>query len=412
MKNKIIYTPPPDKSITIRWLVISSISNHKCIINNPLLADDTLNTIKTLKKLGVTIKIYKNKITVYGRDPYNFKKGKINVGESALLLNLILPILLNQKHIYTINGKKTILRRSFKETISAFKKIGGKIIHKNFKLPFKTFPSKFKYKIIKTSSAQVKSSILIANVYQKIKIIEKLITRDHTEIILKYLGCKIKRKGSEIEITNIKLNPKNITIPGDISQASVFITLSILKGDDITVKNCGINLKRIGFLKKLREMGIIIKYTNIRKISGEKVANIHITPSKNIKGIIVKKDEIPFLIDEFMLLSLLLAKAQRPSILYGVNRLKNKESNRLKETIKILKKLGVKTISKKNSLIIYPSKEFKNPKIIDTKNDHRIAMLAGLLKKIFKDLKIINPGCVKKTYPNFFNDLNKIYYQH
>jgi len=410
MKNEIIYTPPPDKSITIRWLVISSISNKKTVIINPLFCDDTINTIKTLQKLGVKIKIENKKIIVWGKSLKDFKKEIINVGESALLLNLILPILINQKHTYKIYGKKTILRRSFKETITSLSKLGAKIEHNNFKLPFKTFPSKLKSKLIKTSSAQVKSLVLISGIYiGKIKIKENLITRDHTEIILKKCGCKINIKGNLIELKSVKLNtPNKVTIVGDISNASPFITLAILIGKKIIIKNCGVNPRRTGFLKKIKEAGIKVKFKNKRIISGEKVSDIFITPSKNLKGLKIKRNEIPYFIDEFMLLCLILGKAKNASIIYGVDRLKNKESDRLKETINILKKLGVRTKYNKNKLIIYPVKKFKNPEIIDTKNDHRIAMLGGILKKIFTNIKIKKPNCVKKTYPSFFNDIGKL----
>jgi len=409
MKNEIIYTPPADKSITIRALVISALAEGKSIITNPLLSDDTLNTIKALKKLGVRIKIKDKKITVYGNGLYGFKKAKINVGESALLLNLLLPVVLNQKYIYEITGRKTILKRNFKETIKALTKLGANIKHHNFKLPIKTYPSSLKPKTIRTSSAQTKSTLLISGLYTgRTKIIENLITRDHTEIMLKKYGCKIKTNNKSIELIKENLKPQKIYIPGDISQASVFITLVILTNKKILIKNCGINPRRLGFINQIKKAGIKAKCLNRKIISGEATADIYIEPIPKIKGLNIKKRDLPSFIDEFILLSLILSKAKDKSVIEGVDRLKNKESNRLEETIKMLKKLGVRSEYQKDKLIIYPVKEFENPKTIDTKNDHRIAMVAGILKKIFSDMKIKKSGCVKKTYPDFFKDINKM----
>ncbi len=409
MEKQIIYTPPPDKSITIRALVLASLSPKKTEIINPLISDDTLNTIKTLRKLGAKISINKNKITVIGFDKKNARKTKINVGESALLLNLLLPILLNQKHIYIINGKKTILTRNFKQTIKAFKELGAKIEHKNFKLPVITYPSRLKSKTLKVMSAQTKSALLLASLYgTKIKIKDPLKTRDHTEKMLELYGAKLKRKNNMIWISKAIFKPRNTKIPGDISQAAVFITLAILLKRKITIKNCGINPLRTGFLNSISKMGVKVKFKNKKIISNEKVADIVITPEEKLKPIRLKN--ITSLIDEIMLLCLLSSTARGKSIIKNIQALKNKESNRAKTIHEILKKLGVKTLLKKNEIIIEGPTDFKPVNEIDTQQDHRVAMVGGILKKIInKRLKIKNPECVKKTYPNFWKDINSFF---
>ncbi|HOJ85939.1 MAG TPA: 3-phosphoshikimate 1-carboxyvinyltransferase [Elusimicrobiales bacterium] len=405
--EKIIYTPPPDKSITIRALILSSISEKKIKIRNPLISEDTLNTVRTLKKLGSEIKTEKNIISVKGFGKYGAKKAAINVGESALLLRLLLPILIHQKYSYKITGKKTILRRSSKDTVTALKKMGAEIIHNNYKLPFTINPSILKPLNFEVKSAQTKSALLIASLYSgKIIINDKYRTRDHTERLLDYFGMKIKKKKNMIWLENFKIKPKDIQIPNDISQASVFITLAILSGKEIIVKNCGINPTRIGFLNSLKKMGVKIKYKNKKILSAEPVADILVKPTKKIKPITIK--DITSLIDEVMLLSLIAAKADGITRISNAKSLSNKESDRLKEIYNILKKLGVKVNLYVGKLTIEGPSEFKNINFIDTKGDHRIAMIAGIIKKtINPKLKIKNPNCVKKTYPYFWKDLTR-----
>ena len=164
--RKIIYTPPPDKSITIRALVLGALCGKKIKIKNPLYCDDTKNAIKALKKLGCLIKTEKNELLIKGPGMYGWKKNvTINVGESALFLRLILGVLINQQAGYTINGEKTILRRNFKDTIHPFIKMNAKIVHSNWHLPLIISPSTISPAMIETSSAQVKSSFLIQSLY-------------------------------------------------------------------------------------------------------------------------------------------------------------------------------------------------------------------------------------------------------
>lgn len=404
---KIIYTPPPDKSITIRAMVISSLIKGKTKIINPLISDDTTATIKNLKKLGVQIKKTRKYIIVKGVGLYGFKKSDIDVGESALFLRLILPVLLNQKHSYYIKGKKTILKRNFKETLIAFKKMGAKIEHNNYFLPFKTYPSILKSITYKTTSAQTKSSLLIASLYTNgIKVIDFQKTRDHGERILEYLGCKIKKKKNTIELVEKKLKSKDIIIPGDISQASVFITLSIFLNKNIIIKNCLINKTRMGFIDAIKKMGCRIKYINKKYISNEAISDICIYPPKDLKPIIIRN--ITPLIDEVMFLSLLCSKANGKSIIEGIKIIENKESNRYKKIVEILSNLGIRLKKENNRLIIYGPNEFKKIDFIDTSYDHRIAMLAGIIETIQgKKIKIKNRNCVKKTYPDFWKSLNQ-----
>ncbi|NLH39924.1 MAG: 3-phosphoshikimate 1-carboxyvinyltransferase [Elusimicrobia bacterium] len=406
-EKKIIYYPPADKSITVRALVIASLCSEKIIIKNPLISDDTVNSVKALIRLGVNIKNGSDFIEVTGKCKYGFHQRDIDCGESALFLRLILPVLLNQKKTYRITGKKTLLRRSFKDTLSAFESMGAHIKHNNYHLPITVYPSELKPVKYRTSSAQTKSSLLIASLYTKeIKIIEDVKTREHTERILEYLGCEIKKNGNKLYIAKNQLMAKNLEICGDISQAAVFITISLFIGREILVKNCGINPLRTGFLKAISDMGVVVKINNKRYISNELVGDILIKPPKILKAI--KIYNITPLIDEVFLIALLMASADGVSEIKNTEMIRNKESDRENEIINLLHMLGVSFKKKKNSIVIYGTKSFKKISCIDTKGDHRLAMVAGVLKIINNPkIKVKNKSCVSKTYPDFWDDLIK-----
>jgi len=405
--KKIIYYPPADKSITVRALVIASLCNKKIIIKNPLISDDTANTIKALSVLGVHIKTHRDFIEVTGKGKYGFSNGNIDCGESALFLRLILPVLLNQKKIYKITGRKTLLRRNFKDTLSAFESMGAVIKHQNYHLPITVYPSELKPVIFEISSAQTKSSLLIASLYTSgIKIIENQKTRDHTERLLRYFGAEISKNRNKIYLKKNNLKPKDIVVCGDISQASVFIAASIMLKREIAVMNCGVNPLRTGFLKAISDMGARIQIKNKKLISNELVGDILVKPPKILKA--VRIDNITPLIDEVFLIAMLMAGAVGVSEIKNTDMIKNKESDRESEILNLLHMLGVSFKKKKNSIVIYGGKSFKKINRIDTLGDHRIAMLAGILKIINNpELKIKNKDCVSKTYPDFWNDLIK-----
>ena len=141
-------------------------------------------------------------------------------------------------------------------------------------------------------------------------------------------------------------------------------------------------------------------------ISNDLVGDILVNPPKILKA--VRIDNITPLIDEVFLIAMLMAGAVGVSEIKNTDMIKNKESDRESEILNLLHMLGVSFKKKKNSIVIYGGKSFKKINRIDTLGDHRIAMLAGILKIINNpELKIKNKDCVSKTYPDFWNDLIK-----
>lgn len=409
--KKIIYTPPPDKSITIRALVISSLIKSKIKIENPLIAQDTISTINALRKLGCNIKVENKRIYIKGVGLYGFKKNiKINVGQSALLLRLLLPILINQNASYTIVGKATINRRNFKDTIKIFLDLGAKIKHEKWHLPIKIYPSKLKTGFFETDSAQVKSSLLLASIYKKdIWVKEKTKTRDHTERFLRYIGLKIKKQKGYVTVEDFKpnLEQKRFRIYGDFSSAAPFITAALLSKKEILVKDCFINKRRIGFLEALKKTGCKIRIIKKKISLNEYTGDIYIKPPTNIKPINIR--EITTMIDEIILLSIFLSYAKGISTISDLDRLENKESNRKKVMIEILNKMG-SFLSYKNGVLKIKGSKLKTIEKINSYQDHRVAMAGAVLKLINNPkLKISDAGCVTKTYPNFWKDFKNIF---
>ena len=260
-------------------------------------------------------------------------------------------------------------------------------------------------------SAQVKSAILLAGLYAEgpTSITEPLSTRDHTERLLKYLGARISSGGLNLYLRPGRFTAKNIKVPGDISAAAPFITAAcLLPGFKLTIKSVGLNPGRTGLISALKAMGARITVKPAAAAS-EPEGEIIVYGSK-LKGIRIRPDEVPSMIDELPLLALAASRAQGVTVISGVGELRHKESNRLQATLALFKTLGLEAGTGKDSLIIKGNQFLTGGKPAEAFNDHRIAMtaaVAGLLAA--KPVKIKDPACVNKSYPAFFADFKKVF---
>ncbi len=406
---------PSDKSITHRAIMLSSISKDYVTVKNPLLSEDTISTINCMRNLGVNIDISKNELKIKGVGLHGLKKPPLlNSNNSGTTMRLLTGILCGQNFSSEITGDSSLINRPMDRIIIPLSKMGASIRSKydNKKAPLIIDPPNFieNKEIFVTKSAQVKSSILFFGLYSpfSVSVKEKFKSRNHTYLMLKSMGASIKKENDLITLNHTeKLNGTDINIPSDISSASYFIALSLLlKNSEILIKNVGINKTRIGILNVLKRMNADIKILNKRKYNEEDVGDI-LVKSSYLKSTIIKESEIPLLIDEIPVLSVLMALSEGKSKILGASELKYKESNRLSLIYKNLKNMGAKIKINNDNIEILGVESLKGAKIL-TKSDHRIAMaftIAGLVAD--NDTKIKNSECVNISYPEFFNTIEK-----
>ena len=261
--NKSI-TIDGDKSLSIRWALIASQASGKSTSFNLLKSDDVLNTLSCLKKLGVKIKIFKNKCEIFGNGLNSFKYKKnivLNAGNSGTLGRLILGLLVHSKYKIKIKGDKSLSKRDFLRVTKPLEKFGANFETKNGRLPIIIYGTNNSSPInyIEERSAQCKSSIMLAALNTTgTTFINAKKSRDHTELLLKYLKLPIKIKKDNkkdfIAINGKKnIKPLNYKIPSDMSSGSFFIILTALsKKSKLKIKNVNINPTESVFLKFLK----------------------------------------------------------------------------------------------------------------------------------------------------------------
>jgi len=303
--------------------------------------------------------------------------------------------------------------------INPLKKMGACIESNNDKLPIIVRGKKLKgikYEL-DIPSAQVKSGISLAALFidDQTEIIEKNITRNHTEIMLKLFEANIEIKkinqNNHIFIRgNKELKPKNISIPSDLSSAAFLIVAALInENSKIEMKNINLNSTRSGFLTTIIRMGGQVIIKNKKEVNGEIVGDIHVKHSK-LKGCELDKDMAKLMIDEFPILSIAASFANSPSIFRGLEELKIKESNRLELIRHNLENCGVYCEINNNNLLIDPTKKFDcKSNIIKTNTDHRIAMAFAIMgTKLGVNLKIQDSEYINTSFPGFNKEINSV----
>ena len=394
--NKIIKVDS-DKSMSIRSFLIGSISQNISEVKNVLESEDVISTIKACKKLGTKIqKVKSNTYRIYGKGLGSFfikKNTKLNFGNSGTLARLIIGILSTTPDIeIKIQGDHSLNKRSMKELIILMSKFGAVFLPKNkFNFPLKMISSKIPFGINYKAgeSAQLKSATILAglNSYGNTIIEEKIISRDHTENLLKknkdVININRKNKRKIIKIFGKKkLNPININVSGDPSSAAFFTALTLLNpNSSLKIKNVGLNSTRIGFYKILMKQKAKIEFINLKKQNNELSGDILVRSSK-LTPIKTPPEIYPSTTDEYLLLFLIAGFQNGISIFKGISGLANKESSRAHEMKKILNQLGVKCVLNKNIMKIYGNGMINASKkkiVVANLGDHRVAMCAFIL---------------------------------
>lgn len=417
--NGDIYMPG-DKSISHRAAILGAIAEGVTEIKGFLMSEDCLATLRCLSSMGVQVKAdravdcAKAKVKIVGKGLYGLKKPftPLYVGNSGTTIRLLAGILAGQRFYTEITGDKSIIQRPMARIIMPLRKMGAQIwgLRQRDKAPLYIKGSKLRgiQYALPVPSAQIKSALLLAGLYADgITIIKESVrSRDHTEIMLRFFGADIKQKDDNITLNPSKrLCARKLNVPGDISLSAFFIVAAlILDGSEIVIKSVGINPTRTGIIDILKAMGACIIIKNKTSINGEDVADICVRSSA-LRGIEIKPETIPRLIDELPVLAVAAAFAEGTTTVRGAQELRVKESDRIKAICEGLLRLGVDIQQTHDGFVV------KGPnRLIGTRvrsfGDHRIAMALTVAGLAAEGQTVIDDiSCVNISYPGFFENL-------
>ena len=414
-----------DKSISIRCVLLASQGIGKSKIYNLLESEDVINSLKSVKKLGIKYEKKSSYYLIRGFGLSGFKTNKkisLNAGNSGTFARLILGLLVNSANEIKIVGDESLSTRDFSRVTEPLKKFGAIISSNKNNLPVRIVGTNFLRPINyfeRLGSAQCKSAVILAAIKTpgKTKIKAKK-SRDHTELLLKNLNfpIKVKKKKNfdyiEVDGQN-NFKGFNYTVPGDISSSAFFLVLTLLsKGSKLKIKNVNVNKSRIGIIKILNMMNANILLKRKRMYKGEAVSDIYVESKSNLKSIKCPKNLNSSAIDEFLLIFLVAAKSNGVSTFKNLSELNKKESPRLDIAVNFLKKIGVKVIRNKDDIKIYGNSnlELSSKFIIkDFKKDHRVFMMSCVAAlTLGGKWKIYDKSSINSSFPKFLRIIKKL----
>jgi len=427
---------PGDKSISHRSIMCAALAEGTSTINGFLAGEDCLATLDAFTKMGVDIKIDKNKVVVHGVGLHGLKvpDSELYLGNSGTSMRLMSGLLAGQNFSTVLTGDTSLSIRPMDRVVIPLSLMGANITaNKEGKPPLKIIPSKELNSLtyeLPIASAQVKSCLMFASLYSKgpVVITESIQTRNHTELMFRKFGIDVVVSiiGDTREIKVIppqSFMSTDINIPADFSSAAFLILAALITPDsNITLRNIGINPTRIALLDVLQEMGANISLSNSPD-EYEPCADITVRASK-LKGVELDSDLIPNLIDELPVLFIAAALAEGQTNIKGAEELRTKESDRLEAMSNSLKGLGVHFKEYDDGIRIEGLNQAFNTSnagmpfkatSIDSYGDHRIAMASAIACTRAKSESIIkNTKNVVTSFPNFLDvckevgiDINK-----
>ena len=397
---------PADKSISHRAVMFASLAKGKSVIKNFSSGQDPHSSLKVCKALGINANFENNSLIIYSKGVLSKPIQELDCGNSGTTMRLMSGILAGQKFNSTLIGDESLSKRPMKRVIEPLSLMGAKIESNEFKAPLKIYGNELNpiNYISKLASAQVKSCILLAglNIDGQTSFTEPYVSRNHTEIMLKYMGANISVNNTTVTIEKSELEPKTIEICGDISSAAYFIVAGlIVPNSKIILKNVGLNPTRTGILEVAEKMGGNIEILDKRNISGEDIGDIQISYS-DLKACTIEGDIIPRLIDELPVIAVLATQAKGTTTIKDAQDLRNKESDRIKAVVTELKKIGANIEETIDGFIINGKQSLKGDSEVETYHDHRLAMslyVAGLICN--KPISINGFEWVDISFPEF-----------
>jgi len=407
--NSFNFTKMPfgDKSVSHRALILAAIACEPSTYNNMGICDDVLSTADCLVKLGAKISFDGEKATVIPFEKAN-NDVILNCGNSGttarLLGGLVSGLGIKAKFI----GDKSLTNRPIR-IIEPLTAMGAKITQAKDCL-FEINPSVIKGITFQTPyiSAQIKSAVLLAglNADGETTVIEKVITRMHTENMLKAFGGNIieNNKGlyNEITVKKSPLKGVNMTVPNDFSTAAFLLPLGLKYG--IKIENVLLSKERTGFLRLLEKAGAEIKVVQTGDFCGEPTGDVTVYHSE-IKPFTVEAKDVSDMIDEIPVACVTACLADGVSEFYGLSELKYKESDRITETANLIKSIGCRAEILDDGLLIQGNGKIDGG-IINPNGDHRIAMsavTAGILSD--KGVTVKGAECIGVSSRNFLKML-------
>ncbi len=399
---------PGSKSYTNRALVVGSLADGETTLRNSLVSEDTEFMINALGKMGVELTCDGNEIRINGTSgDIKAPREEVYVGNAGTTIRFLTGLASLARGKTRITGDARMQKRPIEDLLEGLRNLGVNcysvsgsgcppVIIEGGNLRGGTV------ELNASKSSQYLSSILMVAPYSKEDVEIKahgLTSKPYVDIttdVMNAFKVVVENKDSTFRVrAGQRYKCREYRIEGDYSSASYFFAAAAITPGKIRVGN--LNPKSVQgdrrFLDILREMGCEIE-----------VGDVWVEVRGNeLRGVDVDMNEMPDLVPTLSIIALF---AEGGTEIRNVGNLRIKETDRLRALATELRKVGAEVRQSADSISIKPGK-IKGA-VIDTYNDHRMAMCFSILGLRVPRVRIRNPGCVDKSFPGFFDKLSQI----
>jgi 3-phosphoshikimate 1-carboxyvinyltransferase len=410
---------PGVKGISQRAVLLGAVAEGESEIRGFGRAEDTEAAVRIVRDLGAEAEDDGGdvvRIRGAGLRGLREPEGPLDCGNAGTVLRLASGLLAGQAGRFILTGDESLSRRPQERIAEPLREMGARVETNDGHAPVlieggRLQPIRYQPPM---ASAQVKSAVLFAGLYADggpTTVVERIPSRDHTERLLRELGVPVSRRGTDVSVQSVeRIAPFRIEIPGDFSAAAPFIlAATLLHGSELLVEGVNINPLRTGFLDVLERMRANIAVFNRRKVSGEPVADLEVRAGELV-ATVVRRREVPTLIDELPLFALAAGLARGESFVYGAGELRAKETDRIETVTNALRALGVRITPSDDGFRVrgVPTRP-KGGGVVYANGDHRIAMLGaigGLVSR--QGTEVEGAESVSVSFPGFFDLLESV----
>ncbi len=404
-------TPPGDKSISHRAVILASLATGQSRIEGLLDSEDVRATVNACRQLGMTLREDGDDLLLDGVGVHGLSAplAALDMGNSGTAMRLLAGVLAAQPFCSELIGDRSLNARPMRRIVHPLALMGARIQTAESGTPPLLISGNSQLQGIHykspVASAQVKSCLLLAGLYAQGEtwVSEPRKSRDHTEKMLPSFGVPLTDHGAVSG--GSRLIATHVRVPGDISSAAFFMAAAVmLPGSSLTLNKVGLNETRDGIIRVLEAMGADLQIVNRRMYGEEAVGDILIRHKGRLQGIDIPLPWIPSLIDELPIIMALAAVSDGLTRIRGAEELRVKESDRIAVMARGLESMGVR-------LTEYPDgMDIEGGAIrggrVDGAGDHRCAMSFCILGQLAdSDLEVRGCGNIDTSYPGFVHDL-------
>ncbi len=402
---------PGSKSYTHRALIAAALSDGVCTVRNPLRSQDTRLTLAALEKMGAEVADHEQTIAIHGLNG-RFKPcaEPIYLANSGTSMRLLAGVAALGQGTYTLTGSPRMYHRPIGHLLAALNRLGiGARAVENNSCPPVEIPGNRAFggsvAINCSVSSQYLSSLLLmapcTPTGMSITVSHGPVSRPYVNMtvdILKRFGIQVQRDGyTRFEVAgNQTYRAGDYTVEPDASQAGYFWGAAAITGGSVTVKGVSVNSSQgdVGLARVFEQMGCRVNHES---------DGITVTGGA-LRAVTVDMADMP---DMVPTLAVVAAFADGTTVIENVSHLKAKESDRLASTCAELKKMGIVAIAENDRLLVTGGAP--GGASIDTYDDHRIAMSFAMAGLVAPGIKILEPHCVEKSFPDFWKVWETLY---